>query len=264
MNTDVIMKFVRAVLSRIWMLVIFALIGFIGAYVFASVTYVPFYTSNIKMMVVSSDSAQINVGQIGTFKSVISSYFNWLNTNDFCQSVADESGLGISAGEIAGMVTYNSEESSEVFTVTVKAGSIDTCKVVADSVETMIPRYLNGKYTSVALYVLESAGNPYVNSNNSVKTAIVGGLLGLVIAVVVAILWEVLDVRIKSENDLTKRYDYPILGTIPEFISTASMTKKSKNSYANAYAKAAAKQKAKKAEADNPDGKEAENSKEEK
>ncbi len=262
MNNITIMKFVRAVLSKIWMLAIFALVGFIGAYIFASVTYVPFYTTNIKMMVVSSDSAQINVGQIGTFKSVISSYFNWLNTNDFRQSVADESGLGISASQISGMVTYNSDQ-SEVFTVTVKAGSIDTCKVVADSVETMVPRYLNGKYTGVAIYVLESAGTPYVNANNPMSTAAIGALLGLVLAIVVAILWEVLDVRIKSEQDLTKHYDYPILGTIPEFISTSSMTKKSKNSYANSYAKAAAEQR-KKNNKEKSDGKADENKKEKK
>ncbi|MBQ3005555.1 MAG: hypothetical protein IJD88_06450 [Clostridia bacterium] len=241
-----VLKIAKNLLAHLWMLILFAVIGFVGAYVFANATYTPYYTATSEMMVVSSEGAQINVGDITTFRRVIASYVKWLSTSDFYQSVADESGLELDPAVIGSMITYNTDEESEVFEVVVTASSVDTCKIISDSVETMIPRYLNGKYSRVAIHVLDGAGTPYVSANNSIGTALIGAVIGLIIAVVIVVIWEVFDVRIKSEEDLAKRYEYPILGTIPEFISSEAMASKTsmkKQPYAQAYAEAELKRK---------------------
>jgi len=237
-----VLKIAKNLLAHLWMLILFAIIGFVGAYIFANATYTPYYTATSEMMVVSSEGSQINVGDITTFRRVINSYVKWLNTNDFYQSVVDESGLNLDPAVVGSMITYTTDENSEVFEVVVTASTVETCKIISDSVETMIPRYLNGKYSRVAIHVLDGAGTPYVSANNSIGTAAIGAAIGLIIAVVIVVIWEVFDVRIKSEEDLAKRYQYPILGTIPEFISSDAMASGSSSSkkqpYAQAYAKA--------------------------
>ena len=248
-----VLKIAKNILAHLWMLILFAVIGFVGAYIFANA---PYYTATSEMMVVSSEGSQINVGDITTFRRVINSYVKWLNTNDFYQSVIDESGLDLDPSVIESMVTYTTDEDSEVFEVTVTASSVETCKIISDSVETMIPRYLNGKYSRVAIHVLDGAGTPYVSTNNSIGTAAIGAAIGLIIAVVIVVIWEVFDVRIKSEEDLAKKYKYPILGTIPEFISSEAMASRSsskKQPYAQAYAEAELKRKQ---EAQKQEGKE--------
>ncbi len=241
-----VLKIAKNLLAHLWMLILFAVIGFVGAYIFSTATYTPYYTATSEMMVVSSEGAQINVGDITTFRRVINSYVKWLNTTDFYQSVVDESGLDLTPEVIESMITYTTDEDSEVFEVTVTASSVDTCKIISDSVETMIPRYLNGKYSRVAIHLLDGAKTPYVSANNAVGTALIGAAIGLMIAVVIVVIWEVFDVRIKSEEDLAKRYQYPILGTIPEFISSEAMASRSsskKQPYAQAYAEAEIKRK---------------------
>ena len=45
----------------------------------------------------------------------------------------------------------------------------------------------------------------------------VGGVVGLVIAVIIVLLRSLLDNTVKSEEELKDRFDVPVLGEIPDF-----------------------------------------------
>ena len=49
------------------------------------------------------------------------------------------------------------------------------------------------------------------------KNCLLGAVAGLLIAAAYVILRDLLDVRIKSAEELSQRYDVPVLGSIPAF-----------------------------------------------
>lgn len=56
-----------------------------------------------------------------------------------------------------------------------------------------------------------SPASPNVRNNT-----ILGALIGFALSISVIILKELFDVRVKSSDDLVNRFNYPVLGTIPE------------------------------------------------
>ena len=53
-------------------------------------------------------------------------------------------------------------------------------------------------------------------SPNVRNNTILGALLGFVLSISFILLRELFDVRVKSADDLVTRFQYPVLGTIPE------------------------------------------------
>ena len=67
------------------------------------------------------------------------------------------------------------------------------------------------------------------------RSAMLGAVVGAVLAVLYVTLRSLLDVRIKEEEDLTALFDLPVLGQIPSFTQTANGKKRA---YAAPYASA--------------------------
>jgi len=44
-----------------------------------------------------------------------------------------------------------------------------------------------------------------------------GGVLGFIISILICLLWEIYNINIKNQDDLLRRYQLPILGSIPNF-----------------------------------------------
>ena len=65
------------------------------------------------------------------------------------------------------------------------------------------------------------------------RSAVLGALLGGVLAIIYVTLRSLLDVRIKDEDDINVLFDYPVLGQIPHFDQPSSGKK---NAYAEPYA----------------------------
>ena len=55
------------------------------------------------------------------------------------------------------------------------------------------------------------------SSPNVLMNSAVGGVVGLVIAVIIVLLRSLLDNTVKSEEELKDRFDVPVLGKIPDF-----------------------------------------------
>jgi capsular polysaccharide biosynthesis protein len=63
--------------------------------------------------------------------------------------------------------------------------------------------------------VAESATEPKVSNNNLMLFSVIGFILGMVIAFIIAVLRDMLDTRVKTVNDIKVRYNLPVLGAIP-------------------------------------------------
>jgi succinoglycan biosynthesis transport protein ExoP len=53
------------------------------------------------------------------------------------------------------------------------------------------------------------------SSSLPVQNSLIGFIFGFLIATIIALLIEVLDFRIKNEDDIENRYNIPLLGSVP-------------------------------------------------
>jgi capsular polysaccharide biosynthesis protein len=95
-----------------------------------------------------------------------------------------------------------------------------------------IANFLEGSSTKIIDYAKVPS---YPSSPNLKQNCLLGALAGILIAVIYVTLRVLLDVRIKTDEDLTAMFDVPVLGQIPDF----NVVQKKRKGYGqNGYATA--------------------------
>ncbi len=213
------MDILRMVVKRWWILLSIVCVCGIISFSICEYFITPMYTSSGKLLARSetNDTAtNINIGTINTSTRLVSTYIEILKTDTFLGRIADVSGLDYTATQISNMISLSSLSETEVLSVEVTCPSPTDAKILAnlimDSAQDEIDRIGHGGYVSV----IDEATTPQAPSSPNVELyIIIGVLLGVLIGVAVILIVELLDTRIKGEDDLVSRYELPILGVIP-------------------------------------------------
>ena len=265
MNIDAnVQKILFALLRRWKLLIVFALIGALLGYVYTSHFTKLTYTSNVLYLAQavdnedemggeqSSSSNQRSTTKNGTVRvsntskmnyvqNMMATYIELMTTNTFYQAAADDLnkqyGSGYAAGTIASAMSIESIEKTAMFKVTVTTDNPDLSYNIAHQLETTIPRYMkemnDGLVKATVADKAVKAGA--AGSKGYPKKCALGAIAGLILAGAYVVLRTLFDVRVRSSDELTDKYNIPVLGSIPSFetrsntiqtMTTASAAKK--------------------------------------
>ncbi|PTK24119.1 GNVR domain-containing protein, partial [Staphylococcus saprophyticus] len=123
-----------------------------------------------------------------------------------------------SSKEIEGMLTVSNQAESQILNITVENESREAAGKVANEIANVFSKDVNKIMNVDNVSILSKADN---NGNKvspkPLTNAVVGVFLGLIIALVIIFLKEILDKRIKTEEDVEELLDLPVLGTIQDF-----------------------------------------------
>jgi len=186
------------------------------------------YTSVGKLLVRHSatriaEDGNIPAESINTLNAaarLLNTYTEIFKTNTFFNKIAADSGTAYSANQLKGMVTYSSLNETEVLQVEVlctdKIEARQLCELILDNAQSEVERIGSGG----SVIVVDEATTPTSpTSPNKTLNTILGILLGAVLGAVIIFIIELLDTRVKNEDDLVSKFDLPILGVIPDLES---------------------------------------------
>ena len=90
---------------------------------------------------------------------------------------------------------------------------------IAQTLETCVPQAMDQTNQGLVQVSVEDAPMKAgaAESMQYPKKCIIGAIAGILLAALYAVLREFLDVRIKGAEDLSGKYDIPVLGSVPEF-----------------------------------------------
>ena len=241
MNIDANVQKIITLLIKKWKIIIlFALIGTLLAYVYTANFTTLTYSSNVEFLAYAQDSQQelsdstaaaqqvSNTSRMNYAIKMLDTYIELFKTNEFNQAVAndlnDSYNTSYTIGQIKNAVIY---EGTAMFKVTVTTTNADMSYQIANQLEKSIPEKMkatnNGlvqasvEDTALKASTSESLGYP--------KKCLLGFAVGAVLAAAYIILRDLLDVRIKGNDNLSERYGIPVLGAIPEFELKTSNSK---------------------------------------
>lgn len=232
-------EFFGIAIKHIWIIFAAMIIGGLAALYYTSFLITPKYESETKYLV-DTTSLAADAGYYGSTTAsveeqrntvlsrlIVSSYIEILQTHNFSEYLAImlESNTNLSrpytGDELFGMIKYTFEEEKEFYLVTVTATDPADAFIIARCIEENSESYLATKKSS-AQGTLKVIDNARTNENavnvNFVLNAIIGALCGAIIAFAVAFVVDINDVRIKSEKELIRAVDLPVIGSIPEQI----------------------------------------------
>ena len=206
-------------MKRIWLIAICLILG--TAVTFAVTEYFidEEYTASVSMYAAPNNQdvdVYASLSELNYAQQVVNTYIEILKTKTFMESVARVSGLGYSIDDLEKMVEINAVNETEIFEVQVTSTDPEASFLLANTIAKLAPQKIIEIKDTDAVRIVDPAKLPTEPSApNVLLNTIIGFALGLVIGIMIAFLLEMLDKRVKDEDDILKHYEVPILGMVP-------------------------------------------------
>jgi len=210
---------IGVVLSKIYVIIIFAIIGavlmFVKTRYFTPDTYFSdgaLVVSNITEDVLEAKN-YLTSSDMDSSRSLSASCNELLLRRGFFQVVSDDIGGKYSAAQLKGMVSIVSANETEVLSVGVIALSAEDAYLICDSIIRNAPIWIESIYD---LGVVKPADGAYMPvapiSKNLFGKVFIGFFAGAVLGVLIIFIFNFFDDKIKSGAEITERYGIPLLG----------------------------------------------------
>lgn len=191
----------------------------------------PRYASTAKMIAISNTE---KTGEIYTTAehnaavALVNTTAEIIKTDMVLDIVHDElakSNLNYSSAKLKSMLTINSLNETEVFSVKVTGTKRQDLPLIVNTVCRVAAEQVGGIMKAGSTSVLEESSSASLVSPNITRNTILGVLAGMVLAMAFVIIRELYDTTIWTEDDLTENYDIPVLGLIPQLATNEAQTK---------------------------------------
>lgn len=231
-------QLIVALLRKWWLIGLCALLVGGAAYFYTSHFITPMYRASVSIYVnngsaqTGSDSDYISGTNLATSQRLVTTYVNIIRSNRVLQKVVEQSDLGLTVEQIRNMMSASSVEDTEMFYIYVSSADPQLAAQVANAVAAVAPDEIADILEGSSTKIIDYAEVPIYRYTPSFrKNTFLGCCVGAALAVVYVVLRTILDKRIKSEDDLERLFDLPVLGVIPEFDSERKKNGKYDYSY---------------------------------
>ena len=199
--------------------VICAVVVFLGTFFFITPQYqsaAMFYVNNNSLSL-GEASLSITSADISASRGLVKSYIVILNTRETLNEVIDYSGVDLTYQKIKDMVTAESVDSTEIFRVVVTSPDPQEAEKIASAIAYILPKRISSIIEGTSAKIVDSAvvaSRP--SSPSYVKNTVAGFAIGLVLAVVWVVLQVLMDITIRTEEDITQNCKNPVLAAVPD------------------------------------------------
>jgi len=200
----------------------------------ASVTiYVNNSINNANMEYIASTDLSVSQKLVETYVAIIKSDRVLEEVKESLDATAEEGDPTYSEAALRSMISAEQVGKTEVFTVSVSNPDRKMAAKIANTIAEKAPEEIAGIVKGSSTEIIDYAkvpGSPY--TPNYTRNALIGGLIGLVLAVVGLTVRYLLDVHINDAEDLERMCDYPVLGQIPDIMQVRNRTRGAYAKYA--------------------------------
>ncbi|SIQ21878.1 Capsular polysaccharide biosynthesis protein [Peribacillus simplex] len=219
MEETISIKDIFKTLKKRWKLIM--LLTLIAALISGTISYfllTPVYQSSTQILVNQKQSEnQLDSTQIRSNIDMINTYSVIIKSPAILEMVIDELELEQSVEQLSQKITINSQENSQVFSLTVQdsnpSQAVEIANTVSETFQKEIKDIMNVDNVSV-LAKAEIKENPTPVKPNPVLNIAIAVVVGLMAGVGLAFLLEYMDNTIKDEDDIERLLELPILGSI--------------------------------------------------
>lgn len=221
-----------ALLKKAWLIILCAVV--LGAAMLAyTVNFVaPTYSATASFYVNNNSETEeldskVNSTDLAVALRLVNSYVDIVRREVVMSAVIERLQMNISPAALSSMVSAQVVGETEIFTVTVTTANPELSATVANTIAEVAPgiisKIISGSKASVIDYARVPTGR---SSPSYTKSAILGALIGALLAAVFIFIQNRLDVHIKTEEMLAQICGAPVLGVIPDFTDALDKSRK--------------------------------------
>ncbi len=223
-----IQELIDIILSHFKLILLITLLGGALAFSVSQFVLAPYYESSVKLFVNNSRVGQADttsISDLNASERLVNTYMEIVKSNTVLQKVVNNTGAQYSVDQLKRMVSTQSVKNTEIFYVTVTSDDPASAQKLANQIAKDAPEEIMDFVEATSVKVIDYATLPAGPSTPNVRlNTAIGFLLGLILSVLLVLLLDMLDVTIRSEEDITKLVDIPVLGVIPTIDLSDSKT----------------------------------------
>ena len=216
-------RLINALLNKAWLIavvaVICAVLTFLGTFFFVTPLYqssAMFYVNN-NAVSLGEASLSISSADISASRGLVKSYIVILNTRETLNDVMDYAGVDCSYGQLKSMISASAVDSTEIFRVVVTSPNPEEAEKLADAIAYILPKRISSIIEGTSAKIVDSAVLPSGPSSPSYsRNTMIGFALGILATVAWIVLRELMDVTIRTEEDITQSCKNPVLAAVPD------------------------------------------------
>ncbi len=175
----------------------------------------PQYSSTSVMYVVGAGTS-ISLSDLQIGANLTNDYIQVITGRPVLDQVSENLGLDMEYKDFYGRVSVNNPSDSRLLEITVKDPDPRLAKTMADEVAEVASAYIEEKMGQDAPKIIQyghvnsSPASPSVKKNTAM-----GGLIGLVLALVIIVVSYLVNDTIMSSEDMEKKIGLQVLGSLP-------------------------------------------------
>lgn len=206
--------------KRLTLIISITLIAMIVSGIVSYFIITPEYKSSTQILVnqaKADSSAALNTGEVQANVQLISTYSVILKSAAILNIVKEELNLDMSVSTLNSKITVESAQGSQVMTVSVADSDPTVALQIANKTAEVFEKEIKNIMSIDNVTVLplaEDQENQSPVSPNPPLNIAIAAVVGLMIGVGLAFLLEYLDNTIKTEQDIEKLLELPVLGAI--------------------------------------------------
>ncbi|MEB7965768.1 Wzz/FepE/Etk N-terminal domain-containing protein [Mammaliicoccus sciuri] len=195
--------------------IVFLALSMVITFVFMT----PKYSSSTQVLVNQKETDnQMMAQQVQSNLQLVNTYSEIIKSPRILDKVSKNLKGKYSSKELSGMLTVSNQAESQILNIAVENESREAASKVANEIANVfskdVSKIMNVDNVSI-LSKADTKGNQI--SPQPLVNTVVGIFLGLIVALIIIFMKEILDKRIKTEEDVNEILDLPVLGTIQDF-----------------------------------------------
>ncbi|WP_026830247.1 YveK family protein [Exiguobacterium antarcticum] len=236
MNETISLQELFSILRKsLWRILALTIVAAVISFAVSTFLIKPTYQAGTQILVTpkKQENDVIDAAQVQSSVTLVNTYRVIIKSPAILEKVqAEVENAPDNIGTLNNMITVESEQNSQVINVSVQNTDAALASNVANSVAKVFSEDITELMNVDNVKVLSVSGIPTapVSPNIILNTAI-AAVVGFLLGVGLAFLREVLDRRIRTEEQVQQILDLPVLGSIPDidskvFKSSAKATKR--------------------------------------
>lgn len=190
----------------------------------------PKYDSTTKMVVLARQSSDtLTSSDMQTSTLLTKDYAEIIKSRTVVESVIAKMGLDLTYEEMLDKITVNTPTDTRVIYITVRDEDPYQARELANEIRDAAAQHITDVMDTEAVNVVEEANVPNEKSSPSLaKNGVIGGVLGVVLAIAVILIVYISNDTIRTSEDVERYLGLSTLGSIPLAQDEKKTRKKSK------------------------------------
>ena len=221
-------QIVQTLWHRLWIIILCAVIGAIGALTYAKFGIAPWYTSSIMLYVntnsinVGGQPVKVTASSITAGENLISTYAVLLKNRTTLRQIVEETDVGTSLEELMSAISVSPIEDTAVFSVYVTTDDPEKSAIIANTIAKVLPLRVDEIIEGSSMKVVDKAVPSGYRAGPSLTSYTIKGFgIGAAVAVIVLIIVALLDDLIHDEEYLANNFDIPVFAKVPDLTRSA-------------------------------------------